>query len=327
MTNLNNNPGILPYLLGTAKVKSSIHTFLHYYDLLPIRNEIQILKLAFKNVTEAIQIGLSYPYHIELENFIKGVSFQLNSAENKLNSLMPSIRVKRGLFNGLGNVIKVISGNLDADDALRYDEAISALQNSQQEIVNNLNQQISLTSDIIQNFNETMNLIKHNQDIIFSGIEKIRNSLNTFIFEFDDYLQTRNILDQLNLNINIILQILGEIENAIAFARLGILHTGIIKIEEMEKMVYTVLKFHTVDEILFQNLENDTYKYYGVLDVESYYSGTKIMYSYYHLYSIPTPNSTTIIPHNTYLIMNDDFYQYIQQPCIKLETSHYCPGE
>lgn len=107
----------------------------------------------------------------------------------------------------------------------------------------------------------------------------------------------------------------------------------------MEKMVYTVLKFHTVDEILFQNLENDTYKYYGVLDVESYYSGTKIifvihfpivlpdMYSYYHLYSIPTPNSTTIIPHNTYLIMNDDFYQYIQQPCIKLETSHYCPGE
>lgn len=323
--------------MGAAKIKYKTHTFIHYYDLEPIRNEIKTLKRQYENVTLAIKDGLSHPYFFELDNFNKALSYQLNSAEQKFNSLNPTGRVKRGLINGLGTIIKSISGNLDANDAAHYDQAISDLENNQKEIVKKLNKEISLTTEIIENFNRTVTLIKNNQEVITSGLNKIRTELNKFIFQFNDYLETRNVLDQLSLILNIILQLLSDIENAITFARLGTLHNSIVKIDELESILQTILKYYSADQLIFSHVSNNTHRYYDLLEVEAYYSGTKIVFvihfpivhpetfSYYHLYSIPTQNLTTIIPKDTYLVMNENLYQYTSVPCIELHPNYYCP--
>lgn len=47
-------------------------------------------------------------------------------------------------------------------------------------------------------------------------------------------------------------------------------------------------------------------------------------FSHYHLYSIPTFNSTTIIPKNTYLTMSSDFYQYQSIPCQDIDSIYFC---
>lgn len=335
ITNLNKNPGILPFKLGTAKVKSLTHTFIHYYNLHPIGDEIKIIKEQYKNITNAIKSGLSNPYFFELDNFDRALLFQLNLAEQKFNSLCPNGRVKRGLINGLGTIIKSISGNLDANDAAHYDQAINDLQNNQKEIVQKLNKEISLTTQVIDNFNKTVTLIKHNQEVITSGLNKISAELNKFIFNFSDYLETRNILDQLNLTLNIILQLLSDVENAITFARLGKLHSSILKLDELESILKTILKHYSPEQLLFPNF-SDIHRYYDLLEIEAYYSDRKIVFVihfpiiypetflYYHLYSIPTQNLTTIIPRNTYLIMNGNFYQYTSTPCIDLHPNHYC---
>lgn len=263
--------------------------------------------------------------------------YQLNSAEQKFNSLSPTGRVKRGLIDGLGTIIKSISGNLDANDAAHYDQAIFDLQNNQKEIVQKLNKEISLTTEIIENFNKTITLIKNNQKVITSGLNRIRSELNKFIFEFNDYLETRNILDQLSLTLSVILQLLSDIENAITFARLGTLHNSIVKIDELESILQTILKYYSSDQLIFSHISNNTHRYYDLLEIEAYYSGTKIVFvihfpivypeifSYYHLYSIPTQKLTTIVPKNTYLVMNENFYQYTSVPCIDLHPDYYCP--
>lgn len=48
---------------------------------------------------------LSYPYDIELENFIRALSFQLN-AEQKFNSLALTHKMKKGLINRVKSTIK-----------------------------------------------------------------------------------------------------------------------------------------------------------------------------------------------------------------------------
>lgn len=330
------NPGILPYQLGVAKVKSRFHTFLHYYDLNPVQTEISNLKDLYENVTEAIKTGLSNPYYAQLINFDRVLRYQITAAEQKLHSLLLPNRAKRGIINGLGHVIKIISGNMDAEDAVHYDEAISELQNNQKLIVGNLNKQISLTTDIIQNFNQTVSLIKTNQEIVHSEINEIRTKLNKFMFDFTDYLRTRNVLDQISTSFTIILHLLDEVENAVAFARLGILHNSVIKINEMRSILRTITQYHSLNELIFANI-NDAHRYYDVLEINAYYSGSKIVFAmhfpivypesfpYYHLYSIPTLNSSTIIPKNSFLIMSEEFYQYASSPCIDLKTVFYCP--
>ena len=339
VTNLNRNPGILPFKLGNAKIKVKSHIFLHYFDMKPIRDEIKILKYQYRKVSLSIKTNLTHPYFFELDNFNRALLFQLNSAEQKFNSLNPHHRVKRGLINGLGSVIKTITGNLDANDAIRFDQAIKDLETNQEHIISKFNKEISLTGKVIENFSNITNLIKHNQDAIAAGLNKVNSQLNRLIFDFDDYLQIRNILDQINVTLNIILQLLNDVENAITFARLGTLHGSIIKIEEIESIIHTVLKYYSKDELIFQNLLNQTHNYYNIIKVQAYFSETKVVFvlnfpivhpktfNYYHLYSIPNSDNTVIVPPNTYLVTNEDYYQYESLPCDHMESIYYCPRE
>lgn len=93
---------------------------------------------------------------------------------------------------------------MDAEDAALYDKAISDLENNQKEVVTTLNKQISLTSEILENFNKTVTLIKSNQQVITIGTNKIRSELNKFIFEFYDYLETRSVKFIFESNLTII---------------------------------------------------------------------------------------------------------------------------
>lgn len=339
ITNLNKNPGILPYKLGPARIKTKTHTFIHYYDLEPIRNEINILKEEYKNITETIRSKLSNPQIEELENFDRALWFQLNAVEQKFNSLMPNIRVKRGLIDGLGSIIKSITGNLDANDAQHYDQAIKELESNNVEIVQKLNKEISMTTQIIDNFNISLTGIQHNQRVIASSIDKLNSQVQNILFDFADYLKIRNILDQLNLTLNLILQLLLDIENSVTFARLNVYHSSILKINEVESILNTVLKYYSINELMFPNLSRDLHNYYDILNIEAYYSNSKVVFvihfpimhpetfTHYRLYSIPTENKTILVPPNTYLVMNEESYQYASSPCVKLHSEYYCPDE
>lgn len=50
-----------------------------------------------------------------LGNKIIIISAKVDMAQNKFNHILPK-RLKRGLINGLGTIIKDITGNLDNDD-------------------------------------------------------------------------------------------------------------------------------------------------------------------------------------------------------------------
>lgn len=63
----------------------------------------------------------------------------------RLSNLMNhnKIRGKRGLMDGLGAVVKFITGNPNANDLKQINESIEKLQNNQQVLLDNLNETIS----------------------------------------------------------------------------------------------------------------------------------------------------------------------------------------
>ncbi|KAG5869271.1 hypothetical protein JTB14_000317 [Gonioctena quinquepunctata] len=128
---LKENPGILPLKLGPAKIQTSTHDFIHYYNLTPLAQGIDAIQNQYEPVAIAINNGLSRPYWTNLQNFIQGFQYQLEGVHRKFQSIYPLHRRKRALINALGSIVKAISGNLDQDDAEKYDNTISTLQRNQ----------------------------------------------------------------------------------------------------------------------------------------------------------------------------------------------------
>lgn len=338
---LDTNPGLLPIHLGQAKLKDATHEFIHYFNLQPVNNQINTIIDHYNEIEVAIKEDLCFPYIYSLSNFKQHILFQINLAKQKFISVYPfenikNIRPKRGLINALGSVVKFISGNLDQEDAKRYDEAIEHLQSNQDKIINSFNKQISLNIKLLDNYNETLELIQHNQDVISQRINDIQQEISKLNFEFSQYQKVRDVLDQISDNLNSLILFLTDLENAITFSKLGTLHRSILNIDEMKMIINKLQKLYRSEQLMYTK-DIDLYNYYNLIDVKSYYSGYRLVFilsipiiypypfNYYHLFPIPTPNLTTIIPKKPYLANYKDLYQYQDYPCQHLNPGYYCP--
>nr|XP_023026890.1 uncharacterized protein LOC111514882 [Leptinotarsa decemlineata] len=148
-------------------------------------------------------------------------------------------------------------------------------------------------------------------------------------------MEIRNVLDQLNLSLQITLQLLTDLENAIVFAKTNTLYNNIIQPTEMNTIIQTMARHHTTSQLFYTKPE-DFRKYYDLITVDAYYSNAIIVFvlhfpllhpekfTHFHLYSIPTSNFTTIIPPAPYLTLNTGLHHYSQRPCKKINPGFLC---
>lgn len=259
--------------------------------------------------------------------------------KGKLQNLTPLNRHKRGLINGLGNIIKAISGNLDADDAMKYDQAISELTNNQKSIVSKLNEEISLTNKIIDDYNQTLSLIKMNQDTISYKLNEINSNLNRLIFNFTEYLKIKDVLDQIQFMLGMIEQILTDLENSVTFSHLNTLNFKIINNDDMKSIIQTAENIYGPEKLAFPlNLEY-LINFYEITETASYFSNNKITFviklpivspenfNYYHFYPVPNINNTIIIPPYPYVLTDGKEYLGMTTPCRNYNNWFYCNSE
>ena len=153
------------------------------------------------------------------KNEVKSKFQNLNINEN--------LRKKRGLINGLGSVIKSITGNLDAQDAEYYDKLIDELKNNQQTIQKNLMQNYNYNNELVKQFNDTINSLKHNQLLLTSRILQIQNYTQEHSTLIDS-LFLKDIINQITLYYNSLLIALNNIEISLSFCNLNYFHETII---------------------------------------------------------------------------------------------------
>lgn len=328
-----NNPGILPFKLGTSKIRQSDHVFLHSIDLNSFRENIKVVENQILTL-ESLVYDLNSDYKFRFTTLHEYVRDKFNSIIDSYDSLS-KIRYKRALIDGLGTIIRSITGNLDQNDAVRYNKALETLQKNQDEITHHTNQAITLNRLFLENYNNTISAIARNQDKINAKISEIIRQINISEYDFYGFVKLDSSYKLLEINLNIIFDTLITIETAVSLSTKHIVYRSLISFSNLQYFINVLKKHYNSDQLLTSDI-TESRIYYSFLDIGSYFSDNKLVFvikipiyfrdsfTYYQLFPIPTPNNTVLIPEKSHLVMNENAYQYTETDCNQIGTTYYC---
>lgn len=263
-----------------------------------------------------------------INEYVKLTNFTINTINDKIRNIQihSKNRKKRGIINGLGNVIKFVTGNLDADDEKRYDSLINHIETNQINLQDQIRKQYSISSTLIKNFNNTLQDIQYNGNELKSKIIDISKSLTNVIV----VQKIKETLIQIQNLLQIILIIFEEIENSLTFCKLKTLHPSIISTDELYQEIVKVSKYYKNKLPLTVDNEN-ILDYEQILSITCKITPTKIIYfislpivdeedyELYNLYSVPFKiNNTyaTTIPTVNYVLKSvNNVIRFVRNNC------------
>lgn len=330
---IDKNPGLLPIKEGQAVVSHDTWTVIKILDLKSLYEELE------SNINNYISLKnqVKNYFHdktgeIEFNEIEKQTDYTMNITIEKYKELIPSIRYKRGLINPLGSLIKAITGNLDNDDAIKYEKLIQEVKSKQ----NHLDTKMTIVAEMLGTFTKIANSTKSNFALIEESIQDINRNLNE-----SKLTQTNNrvihIYNAYTHNFQTLYLKLNEIETAIAFAKVKLLHQSVIdtdeliallkKIEKTEKLVFTV------------NMENIV-KIEQCIEMKAYIKQNQIkfimhiplirneIFNYLKLIPLPVRNPDTgltslIIPRHPYILVKGLKTKPLSQPCREVDEARF----
>lgn len=330
LESLDDGPGLLPYKLGLMKLTTHHHTFIQYVQLSVIENSLHSLQTQLVTCQNQLTNDTYVLYEIQ----IKYLANKLDNVLRQLKSLEPN-RAKRGLVDGLGSIIKSLTGNLDHEDALKYNEAIKTLENNQNKITDEFNNHISTSKEWMSKHTNVLTQMLENQHKINITLETILQSNAYREDSLIKYAQFAQLLEVIGENVEDLTQELLRIENSLAFTRASSTHHSMIDIEILESMVKKLRIIYAQEQILDLELR----EYYDIIKPGSYYVDkqivfifkfpifSKISYDFYKLSVVPNKHLQALIPSFPFLATNEMSYVYIEAECPKLKRWYLCEKE
>lgn len=329
---LENGPGLLPFKLGQMRVVTHYHTFLQYIDLNDIEEKIILVQTQLHEiVTQLISSSKTYSLHEVQVNHLAG---KLNKTLNQLKSLEPK-RVKRGLVDGLGSVIKSITGNLDYTDAIKFNDAISTLKNNEGKISNELNSHISLSKEWMAKHSEIINQLVQNQVKINETLHFLTIGQQQVLSSLIKYTKFGQLLMIISENIDDLLSELFRIENMLSFIRASSTHHSMIDIDVLGNIINNLKTIYDKEQIL----DIDLREYYDIIKPGYFYVEKQIViifgfpiispsiYFLFKLTIIPNKYNQTLIPPYPMIAIDGNSYLYIEAECPKLKSMYLCDNK
>lgn len=311
-----NNP-ILPINLLSTRIITSKHTFVSYLNVTDFVNIKNDLKLQLHFVQTKKNLGN------HTLNLIEQANILLSYIDNSLRMFHSNKRSKRGLINIGGKFSKWLFGTLDDEDGKRINSILSHLDKNDHLLQERINEQISLSKEIITKTNISLSKIKSN--LI---------SVNKLINKFSERINEINTLE-LIINSLLILQIqLNQITNAVTFANLNRVHPNFLPLDILTSLIKKMNTSYPRNQLVhFKNSQS----YYSFLGIQQIFKDNKIIFlihfpilmaanfKTYFVYPIPI-NNKIILPQKPFLVLNErnDLYEYQEEPCKEIEDTYYC---
>ena len=333
---LEGNPGILPIKEGTALVSHDKWLVFKILDLksiyedleISIRQSVELNRLVYSKCNETILSEINDTV-IQM-NYIKNITLE------RYKQLVPTFRYKRGLLNPLGSIIKIISGNLDNDDAIKYDNLINEVKIRQ----NGLQKKITLISEMVGILTDSTAVIKNNLIQLNNAVREINQQLD----KINMYQIINRLTSVYNLFIHSFQSIcikLDEIETAVAFSRIGILHRSIVDTDELIKLLKSIERS---EKLVYPCNSENIVKIEQTIGLKSYFKKYEITfvleiplikketYFYYRIVPFPITEPSSgqtliIIPKYPYLIAKGLKAMPLAKPCQEVEDSTYLCNE
>lgn len=327
LESLDNGPGILPFKLGSMSLTTHYHTFLQYIELDNIEDKIQSV---YSQLSQ-IKLKLDNDTSLFFEHQLDHLNSRLDRAQYELKSLEPN-RAKRGLIDGLGSVIKSISGNLDYLDAKKYDDALSVLKINQDNLITEFNSHISLSKDWMSRYSKVLTNIVENQSKINETLRILISTVGNKDITFMKLTKFGQLLTIVSENIDELSNELRRIEDTLAFTRTSGTHHSLLGLDTLRNMLDKLKSIYGLDQVI----ELDYREYYSIIQSGSYYVGKRIVivfkfpivsshiYNLYKLAITPNKNNQVLIPPYPYIATYENIHVYIEAECPKLTNRYLC---
>lgn len=324
--------------MGTAKLQRAQHSFVHYFSLAPIYNQFESLNNQSKSLRLSI-IGNNKTL-VELDTYNKVISHLSTIIGNKLENIRShSVRVKRGLINGLGTALKFITGNLDNQDEIRINKILKHLQYNQQNIHNQIAMQYSINHEIIKDFNVTIKDIQFNENTLKTKILEFKNVVNKNA-EYQNAFSVAILYNELIVIYSSLLNVIEEIENSITFCKHNAVHPSIIKPNQLYLELEKISKYYP-HQLPFEVSLDNILNFESILKVQCKIEPLVItyiltipidfaeLYNLYYLQSIPTlieSKFVTILPDVKYFLKSKQQQVIIplRDICTQSNTIYQC---
>lgn len=324
---LDEGPGILPFKLGPTKLVSHYHSFVQLVSFQDLRDKINSVRTQLDDVAPKIHSktnSLLEPHISFLRNKVDSVSQQLETFEIK--------RTKRGILDGLGSIVKSITGNLDYTDALRYDQALKIIQNNEDKLNNEINTHVSVSKDWMTQYSKVIDSIVENQNKLEILVRNISEADATRDNDLIKYAHLAQVLVILSDNIDSVSREVYGLENILAFIKMKIAHHSILSIEAIRHIISRLNKIYSSEEIV----KVDMREYYDIVKLGYYYTDSNIvivlkfpivltpLYELYKLAIIPNRYNQILSPNTPYLAIHQKDFRYIEAECPKTSKLYLC---
>lgn len=322
VTKVDSSSGAL--LLKEGKILKQVETFslVCVYNISDIHvASLKLLELFLRTKAFETHTTPEAQHHSYKEQIVHTFSL----IDDKMLFLSPHSRVKRGLINGLGSVVKAITGNLDNDDAVKIEQEIYKLKHNIADLSTRQKHSVVLAEKTISDFNKHLQAVVNNQIKLGAALLNTTTSSKATLTQ----LHFLNIYVQLDFSLQIILDTLMLLEDAITFSQLGVMHPSIIKPQNLIHEMLQLQRNYSLIPITNINI-NNIHQIERSIEVKAYSTAQTLTfildipsvatqaYDLIHIYSIPSPLNLTVIPKSKFLALGSEEYAYLGGNCRRI---------
>lgn len=271
----------------------------------------------------------------------------LNLKLETLKSLIGQTRQKRGFFDGIGSIFKIIFGTLDHDDAIKYNEAIKNLNHDEKETIKLLKDQTLVVKSTIENFNNTITNLNKNEKIFNQNLETIESFTRSAEKKFFDIRLKQNIDEHFSLLILMINELdkeYSDLLSALLLTKNNILHPIFISPQQFINEIQKTLPYLPVSTDYPTPINIEHYHQLSqILDINVFRIDNKLIivtliplveelnFDLYNLIPLPTKSTDNhyifILPKSKYVTISQNKLQYSLlsdfQKCKKLSPINF----
>lgn len=234
------SPGIYYESKGTAVLYNAVWKIIVFVNLNDVDKETMALK--------------QYVHHVEMlclnsviRNWTGCAHFnddasdrlgQITRAETLLKEITDHNgdgRKKRGVFNFVGELSKILFGTLDDGDAKYYNEQIKAFEQNSGDLTTLMKEQVSVMKSSLGALNNTLSDVAYNENLLREGMNKVSKYVESLKANTDENLnlvstkvEVEGHILRVNLAMNAMQRKLDLLINSVTNAQRGVLQPQIL---------------------------------------------------------------------------------------------------
>lgn len=324
------NNGYFEEPLGEVKILDHYHNFLFFINTTKFSIGYSTLVENYSTLKQdTIKFPVINKLRLELLVNLKMIKEKLDklgyptSVEEELGNFNDT-RPKRGIANGLGTVIKFITGNLDDNDLKALNENIGKLHTSQNKEIERVNKLISFANQITDRLTKETKILNTDLDMTKNAIRTLAKARNYQNLLQSEIYQSQKLLDMLL-----------TIERSISMSFGEMANLELIKKNELDDIKNFLQTIYTPQQLLptdegrpFKLLEATKFSLVGTSQTITFLLKIPIIKpypaSYFQFYPIPNTKDLLIVPPEKFIIRLEGTELWTSEACKLVSTAIIC---